>query len=295
MPGLFRYSRTMQNTDEQLATYIGESVQSALAEDIGSGDLTARLVPEEQQARARVIVRDDAVVCGQPWFNEVFTQLDSTITVNWLVEEGTAVVAGATLCELNGPARPILTGERTALNFLQTLSATATAAQAFKKAVEGTNAQILDTRKTLPGLRLAQKYAVRTSGAKNHRTGLYDGVLIKENHIAAAGGISNAVITALKEIKSCLIEVEVETLDEAREAIEAGANRLLLDNFSLDDLRAAVRLRDDTNLQVGLEASGGVNLKTIRDIAETGVDFISVGAITKDIKATDLSMLFETF
>jgi nicotinate-nucleotide pyrophosphorylase (carboxylating) len=295
MPGLFRYSHTMQNIDEQLKKYVGESVQRALAEDIGSGDLTARLVPEEQQARARVIVRDDAVVCGQPWFNEVFTQLDSAITVNWLVAEGTAVNAGGTLCELQGPARPILTGERTALNFLQTLSATATAAQAFKKAVEGTNAKILDTRKTLPGLRLAQKYAVRTSGAQNHRTGLYDGVLIKENHIAAAGGISNAVITALKEIKSCLIEVEVETLDEAREAIEAGANRLLLDNFSLDGLRAAVRLRDDTNMQVGLEASGGVNLKTIRDIAETGVDFISVGTITKDIKATDLSMLFETF
>lgn len=295
MPGLFRYSHTMQKTDEQLATYIGESVRIALAEDIGSGDLTARLVPEEQKARARVIVRDNAVVCGQPWFNEVFTQLDSRITVNWLAEEGTAVVAGATLCELNGPARPILTGERTALNFLQTLSATATAAQAFRKAVEGSNATILDTRKTLPGLRLAQKYAVRTSGAENHRTGLYDGVLIKENHIAAAGGISNAVATALNEIKSCLIEVEVETLDEARQAIEAGANRLLLDNFSLDDLRAAVRLRDATKLQVGLEASGGVNLKTIRDIAETGVDFISVGAITKDIKATDLSMLFETF
>jgi len=295
MPGLFRYSHTMQKTDEQLATYIGESVRIALAEDIGSGDLTARLVPEEQKARARVIVRDNAVVCGQPWFNEVFTQLDSRITVNWLAEEGTAVVAGATLCELNGPARPILTGERTALNFLQTLSATATAAQAFRKAVEGSNATILDTRKTLPGLRLAQKYAVRTSGAENHRTGLYDGVLIKENHIAAAGGISNAVATALNEIKSCLIEVEVETLDEARQAIEAGANRLLLDNFSLDDLRAAVRLRDATKMQVGLEASGGVNLKTIRDIAETGVDFISVGAITKDIKATDLSMLFETF
>ena len=295
MPGLFRYSHTMQNTDEQLAAYIGESVRSALAEDIGSGDLTARLVPEGQQARARVIVRDNAVVCGQPWFNEVFTQLDSRITVNWLAEEGAEVIAGATLCELSGPARPILTGERTALNFLQTLSATATAAQEFRKAVEGSNATILDTRKTLPGLRLAQKYAVRTSGAENHRTGLYDGVLIKENHIAAAGGISNAVATALDEIKSCLIEVEVETLDEARQAIEAGANRLLLDNFSLDDLRAAVRLRDDTKMQVGLEASGGVNLKTIRDIAETGVDFISVGAITKDIKATDLSMLFETF
>ena len=295
MPGLFRYSHTMQNTDEQLAAYIGESVRSALAEDIGSGDLTARLVPQGQQARARVIVRDNAVVCGQPWFNEVFTQLDSRITVNWLAEEGAEVIAGATLCELNGPARPILTGERTALNFLQTLSATATAAQEFRKAVEGSNATILDTRKTLPGLRLAQKYAVRTSGAENHRTGLYDGVLIKENHIAAAGGISNAVATALDEIKSCLIEVEVETLDEARQAIEAGANRLLLDNFSLDDLSAAVRLRDDTNMQVGLEASGGVNLKTIRDIAETGVDFISVGAITKDIKATDLSMLFETF
>ena len=242
MPGLFRYSHTMQNIDEQLKKYVRESVRLALAEDIGSGDLTARLVPAEQQARARVIVRDNAVVCGRPWFNEVFTQLDSAITVNWLAEEGTAVIAGATLCELNGPARPILTGERTALNFLQTLSATATAAQAFMKAVEGTNAKILDTRKTLPGLRLAQKYAVRLSGAQNHRIGLYDGVLIKENHIAAAGSISNAVTTALDEIKSCLIEVEVETLDEAREAIEAGANRLLLDNFSLDDLSAAVRL-----------------------------------------------------
>lgn len=294
MPGLFRYSRTMQTTDEQLKTYIEESVRGALAEDIGSGDLTARLVPEEQQAKARVIVRTDAVICGQSWFNEVFTQLDSAVTVNWHVAEGAVVNAGGTLCELQGPARPILTGERTALNFLQTLSATATAAQAFMKAVEGTNAKILDTRKTLPGLRLAQKYAVRTSGALNHRTGLYDGILIKENHIAAAGSIANAVHTALHEIESGLIEVEVETLDEAQEAIEAGANRLLLDNFSLDGLHAAVRLRDATNRQVGLEASGGVNLKTIREIADTGVDFISVGAITKDIMATDLSMLFET-
>ena len=295
MPGLFRYSLTMPNTDEQLANYIEESVRAALAEDIGSGDLTARLVPAEQQAKARVIVRHDAVICGQLWFNEVFTQLDRNIDVNWLVKEGAAVIAGATLCELTGPARPILTGERTALNFLQTLSATATTAHAFKTAVEGTSATILDTRKTLPGLRLAQKYAVRASGAQNHRTGLYDGVLIKENHIAAAGGISNAVRTALDEIESVLIQVEVESLDEARQAIDAGANRLLLDNFSLDELSAAVRLRDETNTQVGLEASGGVNLATIRDIAETGVDFISVGAITKDIKATDLSMLFETF
>ena len=224
----------------------------------------------------------------------MFTQLDSNIDIDWRVKEGDTVIAGATLCELKGPARPILTGERTALNFLQTLSATATTAHAFKTAVDGTSATILDTRKTLPGLRLAQKYAVRASGAQNHRTGLYDGVLIKENHIAAAGGISNAVRTALGEIKSCLIQVEVETLDEARQAIDAGANRLLLDNFSLDELSAAVRLRDDTNTQVGLEASGGVDLATIRDIAETGVDFISVGAITKDIKATDLSMLFET-
>jgi nicotinate-nucleotide pyrophosphorylase (carboxylating) len=293
LPGLFRYSYIVLNIDPQLAASIEQSVRTALAEDIGAGDLTAALVPAQQRARARVIVRHNAIICGQPWFNQVFAQLDPTIVIEWLVEEGAPVNAGDKLCELSGLARPLLTGERTALNFLQTLSATATAAQAYQAAVARSNATILDTRKTLPGLRLAQKYAVSMSGAQNHRIGLYDGILIKENHIAACGGIAAAVTAANEQRAARLVEVEVETLAEVHEAIEAGAKRLLLDNFSLEDMKAAVRLRDNTNLQVGLEASGGVDLDTVKAIAATGVDFISVGAITKDIKAVDLSMRFE--
>jgi nicotinate-nucleotide pyrophosphorylase (carboxylating) len=283
----------MTHIDKALQQNIITSVRSALAEDIGAGDLTAALVPPGQQARATVIVRDDAVICGLPWFSEVFSELSSDITIALSVSDGDQVTAGSTICELLGPARPLLTGERTALNFLQTLSATATAANIFAAAVDGTKATILDTRKTLPGLRLAQKYAVRTGGAANHRVGLYDGILIKENHIAASGGINNAVAAAIRHANGVMVEVEVENLDEARAAIDAGAHRLLLDNFSIGEMHAAVAMRDQSNKEVTLEASGGINLTTVKEIAEIGVDFISIGALTKDIRATDLSMRFE--
>jgi nicotinate-nucleotide pyrophosphorylase (carboxylating) len=283
----------MTHIDKALQQNIITSVRSALAEDIGAGDLTAALVPPGQQARATVIVRDDAVICGLPWFSEVFSELSSDITIALSVSEGDQVTAGSTICELLGPARPLLTGERTALNFLQTLSATATAANIFAAAVNGTKATILDTRKTLPGLRLAQKYAVRTGGAANHRVGLYDGILIKENHIAASGGINNAVAAAIRHANGVMVEVEVENLDEARAAIDAGAHRLLLDNFSIGDMHAAVAMRDQSNKEVTLEASGGINITTVKEIAEIGLDFISIGALTKDIRATDLSMRFE--
>jgi nicotinate-nucleotide pyrophosphorylase (carboxylating) len=280
-------------TTDLLQQNIEISVRTALAEDIGSGDLTAALIPADQQARASVVVRDDAVICGLPWFDEVFNQLSADITVQFLVNEGQPVTAGTKICNLLGAARPLLTGERTALNFLQTLSATATAAKAFATAVENTTATILDTRKTIPGMRLAQKYAVHTGGAANHRTGLYDGILIKENHIAACGGISDAIAVALKMANGVMVEVEVENLDEARAAIDAGAHRLLLDNFSLDEMQKAVQLRDELNSGITLEASGGVDLSSVKEIAAVGVDFISVGTLTKDIKAVDLSMRFE--
>jgi len=278
--------------DNLLQQEIITSVRRALSEDIGAGDLTAALVPADQQAHATVIARDDAVICGLPWFSEVFSELSSEVAIQFHISEGDQVTAGSTVCELRGPARLLLTGERTALNFLQTLSATATAANLFAAAVAGTSATILDTRKTIPGLRLAQKYAVRTGGAANHRTGLYDGILIKENHIAASGGVGNAVAAALQQANGVMVEVEVENLDEARAAIDAGAHRLLLDNFSMDDMHAAVTMRDQSNKDVTLEASGGINLATVKEIADSGVDFISVGALTKDIRATDLSMRF---
>jgi nicotinate-nucleotide pyrophosphorylase (carboxylating) len=283
----------MTHIDAELEQEIINNIRAALAEDIGAGDLTAKLVPAGQQARATVLVRDDALVCGLPWFCEVFAQLSADIMIDLLVSEGERVTAGSIICELRGPARPLLSGERTALNFLQTLSAVATAANEFAAAVANTRTTILDTRKTIPGLRLAQKYAVRTGGAANHRTGLYDGILIKENHIAASGGIHNAVSAALAQANDVMVEVEVETLDEARAAIDAGAHRLLLDNFSMDDMHAAVTMCNESDRNVTLEASGGVNLTTVREIAETGVDFISVGSLTKDIRAVDLSMRFE--
>ncbi len=277
----------------ELQNRISADVRNALGEDIGSGDLTAALVPEHQRARAQLTVRDDAVICGIAWFNEVFEQLGGDVELQWHVADGDLVKGGSTLCKLEGPARILLTGERTAMNLLQTLSATATATRAFCIAIENTETVILDTRKTLPGLRLAQKYAVRCGGAQNHRTGLYDGILIKENHIIASGGIENAVATALAQKSGVLIEVEVETLDEARAAIDAGAHRLLLDNFSPDDMRDAVALRNQLNDKVDLEASGNVHLGTVQDVADTGVDFISIGTLTKDIRAVDLSMRFE--
>ena len=274
------------------ARRIADDTRRALAEDVGDGDLTAALVPADTQASATVIAREPACICGRPWFDEVFHQMSHAVRIDWSVAEGEAVSADGTVCELRGPARVLLTGERTALNFLQLLSAVATRARAYTEAVAGTTTRILDTRKTIPGLRLAQKYAVTTGGAENHRTGLFDGVLIKENHIAAAGGIQVAVETARATTSGAIIEIEVENLDQCREALAAEPDRLLLDNFSVADLRAAVEIRNASAPDIGLEASGGVTVETVRDIAEAGVEFISVGSLTKDIRAIDLSMQF---
>ena len=270
-----------------------EQVRRALAEDLGTGDLTAALVPAAQIARASVITRDEAVICGQHWFDETFRQLDRSIAIEWRVVEGDRTRAGTTLCNLTGPARPLLTGERTALNFLQTLSATATAARAYADAVAGTGVRVLDTRKTIPGLRAAQKYAVRIGGAHNHRMGLSDAILIKENHIVAAGSLTAAVQAARQRDAEVLLEVEVESTEQAAEALAAGADRLLLDNFPLDRLREAVALRNQMAPGIGLEASGSITLANVRAVAETGVDFISIGEITKNIRAIDLSMRFQ--
>lgn len=274
------------------ARRIADDARRALAEDVGDGDLTAALVPEDRQASATVIAREPACICGRPWFEEVFHQMSHAVVIDWPVAEGEVVSAEGIICELRGPARVLLTGERTALNFLQLLSAVATRARAYTDAVAGTTARILDTRKTIPGLRLAQKYAVTTGGAENHRTGLFDGVLIKENHIAAASGIQVAVETARATTSGTIIEVEVENLDQCREALAAAPDRLLLDNFSVADLRAAVEMRNASAPGISLEASGGVTVETVHDIAETGVEFISVGSLTKDIRAIDLSMQF---
>ncbi len=273
---------------------LGEQVARALAEDVGTGDLTAALVPAGRPGRATLITREPAVVCGQPWFNEVFRQLDPSVQVSWSVTEGASVPAGQLLCRLEGPARSLLTGERTALNFLQTLSGTATLAHRYAEALGGLSCRVLDTRKTVPGLRQAQKYAVRCGGGTNHRIGLYDGILVKENHIMAAGSIAAAVAAARSQGAKVPVEVEVETLDELRQALEAGADMALLDEFSLDDLRAAVALnRSHPRGPIKLEASGNVSFETLRSIAETGVDFISVGSLTKHVRAIDLSMRFE--
>jgi len=266
---------------------INADVERFLAEDVGTGDLTASVIPEGKMARATVITREATLVCGQAWVNAVFKKLDSSTTIDWQHKEGDQAFAGDVLCYLSGSARALLTGERAALNMLQTLSATASLANQFAKAVEGTGAVVLDTRKTIPGLRLAQKYAVRCGGASNHRVGLYDGILIKENHIMAAGSISNAVSAARVASSTVDVEVEVESLDEVKQALDAKADILLLDNFTLDQLEQAVVLNKG---QAKLEASGNVDLTTIRDIAKTGVDFISVGALTKNVQAVDLSM-----
>ncbi len=276
----------------ELVASIKASVTAALVEDIGTGDLTASLVPENQQASATIITREPAVLCGQPWVAEVFRQLDPRVVLRWQVREGGSAAADQLLCELTGPARALLTGERTALNFLQLLSAVATATRACVDAVAGTRARILDTRKTLPGLRRAQKYAVLAGGGSNHRIGLYDGILVKENHIAAAGGITPAVRRARERGVDVLLEVEVENLFQAEEALTAGADRLLLDNFSLEGMKAAVELRNRLSPGTTLEASGGISLDTLRVVAETGVDFISIGALTKSVRAIDLSMRF---
>jgi nicotinate-nucleotide pyrophosphorylase (carboxylating) len=271
-----------------------EQVARALAEDVGSGDLTAALVPAGRQGRATVITREAAVLCGRPWFDEVFRQVDPAVRVSWDAEEGASVEPGERLCRLEGPARSLLTGERTALNFLQTLSGTATATRRYVQLVAGLPCRILDTRKTLPGMRRAQKYAVRCAGGSNHRMGLYDGILVKENHIMAAGSIAAAVSAARAAGASVPVEIEVETLDELRQALDAGADMALLDEFSLDDLRAAVEMnRSHPRGPMKLEASGNVTFETLRGIAETGVDFISIGSLTKHVRAVDLSMRFE--
>lgn len=269
------------------------SVVRALAEDVGSGDLTAMLVPEGARCRARVITREPAVLCGTAWVDAVFRHLDPRLRVHWHATDGAAIEPDQLLFEVEGAARPLLTGERTALNFLQTLSGTATAARRYVDVVAGTGCTILDTRKTIPGLRLAQKYAVLCGGGRNHRIGLYDGILVKENHIAAAGGIGPAVRAAREIAPGVPVEVEVETLDELTQAFDADADMALLDEFTLAQLREAVRRNRERTRPLKLEASGGIDFRTLRDVAETGVDFVSIGSITKHVKAVDLSMRME--
>lgn len=268
---------------------IDEVVMQALNEDIGKGDLTASLIPEESMSKTRVITREDAVICGTCWFDSVFRQLDDRVKINWAVKDGDLVKADQELCRLEGPTRPILTGERTALNYLQTLSGTATAVYDYAQVLDGTTTKLLDTRKTVPGLREAQKYAVRTGGGQNHRLGLFDGILLKENHIAAAGSISNAVSEARRRYPEIPVEVEVENLDELRQAIEAGSDIIMLDNFTNEQMKQAVAI---TGGRSRLEASGGYDKQSLRAAAETGVDYISVGALTKHVRAIDLSMRF---
>jgi nicotinate-nucleotide pyrophosphorylase (carboxylating) len=273
--------------DKALAAAFEMNINAALAEDVGSGDVTGLLVAANEMARARVIVREAAVLCGAPWFEGVMMQIDPRLRIRWTYAEGDAMAPDSEVCTIEGPARSLLTAERSALNFLQLLSGVATATRRYAEAVSGTKAAILDTRKTLPGLRLAQKYAVRVGGGRNQRLALYDGILIKENHIAAAGGISAALRAAHDLHAQVLIQIEVENLDELREALEAGATSILLDNFSLDMMRDAVAF---TSGRAVLEASGGVSFDTVRAIAETGVDRISIGSLTKDVRATDYSL-----
>ncbi len=269
---------------------LSEQVTAALREDVGSGDVTAELVPVTQRVAGKVITREDAIVCGRPWVSETFRQLDPTIRLTWHVNDGDRISADQTLFEIAGLARPVLTGERTALNFLQLLSGTATATHRYVEAVAGTGCVILDTRKTLPGLRTAQKYAVSCGGARNHRMGLFDQVLIKENHIAAAGSLTAAVEAARRVAGSRKVEVEVETLAELEEALQAAPDIILLDEFSPADMKTAVAINKAKGRHVRLEASGNVTLETIRAVAETGVDYISIGGITKHVRAVDLSM-----
>ena len=279
---------------EEVKASIGPGVAAALAEDVGAGDLTASLIDEDAVVGAQIIARESLVLCGEAWVDEVFRQLDENIIIDWYIGDGSRAEANDVICKLVGPARALLTGERTALNFLQTLSSTATTTADYVAAIEGTGAKVLDTRKTIPGLRHAQKYAVKCGGGMNHRVGLFDAILIKENHIKSAGSITAALQRAGETAGEVLIEVEVENHDELLEALDAGAARILLDNFSLDQLREAVATNSSYGI-VGaeLEASGNISLDTIRAVAETGVDYISTGAITKNIRAADLSMLFK--
>ena len=269
---------------------IESQVAAALREDVGSGDVTAQLVPPSQQVRGRVITRDAGILCGRAWVDETFRQLDASVRVTWHAADGDRLVPDQVLFDISGAARPVLTGERTALNFLQLLSGTATAARRFVDAVAGTGCTILDTRKTVPGLRSAQKYAVRCGGASNHRTGLFDQVLIKENHIAAAGSLTAAIAAGRRAAQGRKVEVEVESLEEFETALAAAPDIVMLDEFSLADMKAAVELNQARGRPVQLEASGSVSLETVRDIAATGVDFISVGSLTKHVRALDLSM-----
>jgi nicotinate-nucleotide pyrophosphorylase (carboxylating) len=266
---------------------VREAVVSALAEDLGEGDITAALVPETLHATGTIITREEAVICGTAWAERTFQAFDPSATVEWAVRDGDRVAAGSLLCTVAGTARALLTGERMALNFLQTLSGTATMARRFRDRVADLPVVLLDTRKTLPGLRAAQKYAVRCGGCTNHRMGLHDALLLKENHLAACGSITAAIENARQMFPDHPVEVEVETLDQLQEALAAGAEIILLDNFGLDDLRRAVSLRRGRTL---LEASGGITLDNVREVAETGVDRISIGALTKDVQAIDLSM-----
>ena len=271
------------------SSYISQQVALALAEDIGDGDVTAKLIPDDKLADARIICREPAILCGADWVSEVFNQLDTAIQIDWHCQDGDYIQSDQELCRLHGSARHLLSGERSALNFLQTLSATATQAHEYVMAVEGTGCRILDTRKTIPGLRLAQKYAVRCGGAYNHRAGLYDMVLIKENHISAAGSIQAAVDTARRLSPDIPLEVEVENLQQLQQALDADVDRILLDNMDIPTLKQAVQM---TNKRIPLEASGGVTQETAREIAQTGVDYISIGSITKHIHAIDFSMRF---
>jgi nicotinate-nucleotide pyrophosphorylase (carboxylating) len=277
--------------DTELLNALNASVQLALTEDVGSGDLTGELVPANAVALAHVVVREDAILCGAPWFDAVMFALDETMRIDWQYAEGALMKANSVVCKIYAPARSLLTAERSALNFLQLLSGVATVTRRYVELIEGTSAAILDTRKTLPGMRLAQKYAVRVGGGKNQRLALYDGILIKENHIAAAGGIANALACAGEVVanhdRQITVQIEVESLDELQQALNAGANSILLDNFDVAMMRQAVVINEDRAL---LEASGGVDLTTVRAIAETGVDRISIGCLTKDLKAVDFSL-----
>ena len=277
----------MNLTLEQIQADIQQGVQLALAEDIGSGDITAQLIPADKQSHARIISRDDATIAGCAWVNEVFKQLDNTVKVIWHVQDGQQVTANDTLFELKGPSRSLLTGERTALNFLQTLSAVATKCSHYSQQVKHTQVKILDTRKTIPGMRSALKYAVTQGGCYNHRIGLFDAFLIKENHINACGSIKQAIEKAKEIAPNKLVEVEVESFDELNQALDAGADIIMLDNFSIEQTKQAV---EHAKGKAKLEASGNITDKTLVKIAETGVDYISIGALTKDIKAVDLFM-----
>jgi len=280
-------SMTERQMNKDLLNTIKQNVDAALQEDIGSGDITAQLIPEDKTTFAKVISRDRAIICGQEWVNEVFSRISKTLKLTWLVDEGQEVSPNDVLFTLEGPARAILTGERSALNFLQTLSGTATVSNEYSKLVSHTQVKLLDTRKTIPGLRIAQKYAVKCGGCHNHRIGLYDAFLIKENHILACGSIAKAVENAKIIAPNKPVEVEVESLHELSEALVAKADIVMLDNFSIEMLKAAV---EQTKGRAKLEASGGITRDTLLPIAETGVDYISIGALTKDCSSVDLSM-----